>query len=147
MTVFWKTDCLDTNTEIHFLPVDESHTHACSIQRHQALETRWLGLLLQGAFSDTVKPQGCLSWPFWPLRAINKTAWGAKLILMADLAYTVSYASLGHLPMTKHCSLSLNVCFNLPTVPIHPHYPPHPLKTKSMLLQPLKKTTSITRGI
>ena len=28
VTVFWKTDCMDTNTEIHFLPVDESHTRA-----------------------------------------------------------------------------------------------------------------------
>ena len=28
VTVFWKTDRMDTNTEIHFLPVDESHTHA-----------------------------------------------------------------------------------------------------------------------
>ena len=24
----WKTDLMDTNTEIHFLPEDESHTHA-----------------------------------------------------------------------------------------------------------------------
>ena len=24
VTVFWKTDRIDTNTEIHFLPVDES---------------------------------------------------------------------------------------------------------------------------
>ena len=28
VTVFWKTDRIDTNTEIHFLHVDESHTHA-----------------------------------------------------------------------------------------------------------------------
>ena len=28
VTVFWKTDRIDTNTDIHFLPVDESHTHA-----------------------------------------------------------------------------------------------------------------------
>ena len=28
VTVFWKTDLIDTNTEINFLPVDESHTHA-----------------------------------------------------------------------------------------------------------------------
>ena len=48
VTVFWKIDLKDTNTEILFLPVDDSHTHALS--KNQALETRWLGLLLQVAF-------------------------------------------------------------------------------------------------
>ena len=40
---------MDTNTEIHFLPVNEGHTqaHACTTQRQQA---RWPGLLLQAAF-------------------------------------------------------------------------------------------------
>ena len=42
MTVFWKTDRMVTNTEIHFMPVDECHTHA--------LENSWPGLLLQAAF-------------------------------------------------------------------------------------------------
>ena len=27
VTVFWKTDHVVTNTEIHFLPIDKSHTH------------------------------------------------------------------------------------------------------------------------
>ena len=30
VTEFAKTDLMGTNTEIHFLPVDESHTHALS---------------------------------------------------------------------------------------------------------------------
>ena len=40
-------------------------------------------------------PEGisCPAWP--PLRGINKTAWSAKLIPMADLAFPVSCASLG----------------------------------------------------
>ena len=52
MTVFWKTNRIDTNTEIHFLPVDKSHSYSCTIKRHQALETsyRWPGMLLQAAF-------------------------------------------------------------------------------------------------
>ena len=126
MTVFWKTDHIDTNNEIHFLLVDKSHTHACTIQRHQALETRWPDLLLQAAFLRSVKPRGCISWPLWPLRGINKTGWGAKLILTADLAYPVSYASLGHLLMAQHCPSSLNICFNLPTAPHHPPKPASP---------------------
>ena len=83
---------MGTNTEIHFLPVDESHTHAVSRDtKHLRLDT------FSGSCFDTIKPQGCISWPVWPQRGINKTAWGAKLILMADLPYPVSYASLGHL--------------------------------------------------
>ena len=50
MTEFAKTDLMDTNTEIHFLSVDETKSHSCTIQRHQALETRWPGLLFQAAF-------------------------------------------------------------------------------------------------
>ena len=100
-------------------------SHSCTIQRHQALENRWPGLLFQAAFSDAVKPRGCISWPLWPLRGINKTAWGAKLILKADLTYLVSCASLGHLLMAQHCQLCLNVCFSLPMAP-HPPPPPTP---------------------
>ena len=85
MTRFAKTDFIGTNIEIHFLLVDESHTHALSKETMQALETRWPVLLLQVAFSDAMKPPGCISWPLWSLRGINKTAWGAKLILTADM--------------------------------------------------------------
>ena len=79
MTVFWKTDCIDTSTKIHFLPVDESHTHALFRDtKHLRLDGRVC--FYRRLFSDAVKPRGCLSWPLWPLRGINKTAWGAKLI-------------------------------------------------------------------
>ena len=30
VTVFWKTDYLDTRTKIHLLPVRDRHTHALS---------------------------------------------------------------------------------------------------------------------
>ena len=51
----WKTDRIDTNTEIYFLPEDDSHTHALSKDtKHLRLDGwvcfyRWL-------FSDTVEP-------------------------------------------------------------------------------------------
>ena len=117
---------MGTNTEIHFLHVDKSHL--CSIQRHQALEIRWPGLLLQAAFFDALKPQGYILWPMWPLKGINKTAWGAKLILTADLAFSVSCASLGHLLMAQHYHLCLNVCFSPPMAP----HPPTPLSIDSI---------------
>ena len=50
VTEFAKTDLMGTKTEIHFLPVDESHTHALSRDTMQALKTRWPGLLFQAAF-------------------------------------------------------------------------------------------------
>ena len=65
-----------------------------------------LGLLLQVAFSQCLQTMS-VSLPAWPLRGINKTAWGTKLILMADLAYPVSCASLSHLVMAQRCRVSL----------------------------------------
>ena len=56
---------------------------------------------------------------FVVLRGINKTPWSAILILTPDLAYPVSFASLGHLLNAQHCPLCLNVCFSPPTAP-HP---------------------------
>ena len=87
MTEFAKTDLMGTNTEIHFLPVDENHIHAVSRDtKHLRLDGQVC--LFKWLFSDAVKPRGCISWPVWPLRGINKTAWGTKLILTAGLAIT-----------------------------------------------------------
>ena len=95
----WNTDLMVTNTEIHFLPVHLSHTHAPSKNtKHLRLDGRVC--FYRQFFSDAVRLRGSISWPLWPLRGINKTAWGAKLtklILTADLAYPVSCARLGHL--------------------------------------------------
>ena len=124
VTVFWKTDLMVTNIEIHFLPVDECHTHALSRDtKHLRLDGQVC--FYRRLFPDAVKPRGCISWPVWPLRGINKTAWGAKLILTADLAYPVGCASLGRLLTAQHCHLCLNVCFSLPMAP-HPPPPPTP---------------------
>ena len=128
MTGFVKTDLMGTNTEIHFLYVDENHTHALSKDtKHLRLDGQVC--FYRQLFSNAVKPQGCILWPVCPLRGINKAAWGAKLILMADLASPVSCASLGHLLMTQHCHLCLSTCFSLSTAPhplTHPT-PYHPL--------------------
>ena len=104
-------------------------------------------------FFDAVKPRGCISWPVWPLRGINKTAWGIKLIATADLAHPVSCASLGHQLMAQHCHLCLNVCFSLPMAP-HPPLPPTspPSPTPPPIdsirdITAIKKTTSNTRSV
>ena len=41
VTVFWKTNLMVTNAEIHFLLVDESHTHALSRDtKHLSLDSQ-----------------------------------------------------------------------------------------------------------
>ena len=121
VTVFWKTDRMVTNTEIHFMPVDECHTHALP---RDTMHLRIVGQVCfyRRLFCDAVKPQGCISWPVWPLRGINKTAWGAKLILTADLVHHSSCANLGHPLMAQHCHFCLGVCFGPPAAP-HPPTP------------------------
>ena len=147
MTVFWKTNRIDTDTEIHFLPVDESHTHALFRDtKHLRLDGQVC--FYRRLFSDTVKPRGYLSWPLWSLRGINKTAWGAKLILTSDLAYPLSCAGLGHLLMVKHCPLSLNAYFTHLRLPTRPHHPSHPPPIDSIRdITVVEKNTSKTRGI
>ena len=98
-----------------------SHTHVLS--KHLGLDSQVC--FCRRLFSDTAKPRECISRPVWPLRNINKTAWGAKLILTAYLVYQVSCncARLGHLLMVQHCHLCLNVCYS---PPMAPHPPPQP---------------------
>ena len=81
----------------------------------------------------------------WPLRDINKTAWGAKLISMADLAYPVSCTSLSHLLMVQHCRLCLNGCSNPPTAP---YLASSPTPIDSIRdITAIKKSISKTRDI
>ena len=107
MTVFWKTDLMVTNNEIQFLPVDESHTYVLS---RDTMHFRLDGQVC--FYRWHCKTTRCISWPVWPLRGINKTTWGTKLILTADPTYPVSCASLGHLLMAQHCHLCSNVCLS-----------------------------------
>ena len=82
VTVFWKSYQLDTRTEIDLLPVLDRHTHALYIQKHQALDSRLPGLLLQTAFyrcCETTRVH------FMVLGHINRTAWGTKLLRTAVL--------------------------------------------------------------
>ena len=92
---------------------------------------RWL-------FSDAVKPQG---WHFMACvvpGGINKTALGAKLILMA---FPVSCASMAHLLMAQHCPLCLNVCFS---PPMAPHLPPPPTPPPLIHPPPIDSIHDIT---
>ena len=37
------------------------------------------GSAFTGSFSNPVKPRGCILWPVWPLRSINKAVWGDQV--------------------------------------------------------------------
>ena len=125
MTVFWKTDHLDTTTEIHLLPVRtrDRHTHALSRNTKHYIGNRLPGLLLQTAFCrccETTRVH------FMVLGCVNRTAWDTKLLLKAVWASLVDCISSWHLLKVQHCPLSSNGCFTLPTAP-HPPPPPTPL--------------------
>ena len=62
VTVFRKTNHMVTNTEIHFLPVDECHTHALS---RDTMHLRLDGQVCfyRRLFCHALKPRGCISWP------------------------------------------------------------------------------------
>ena len=125
VTEFATTDLMGTNTDIHFLPVDESNTHALSRDtKHLRLDDQVC--FFRRLFPDAVKSRECISWPVWPLRGINKTAWGAKLILTAGLAYPVSCASLGWHSTAICVWVFALACLWLLTHPCLPPPPSHP---------------------
>ena len=81
-------------------------------------------------FSDTVKPRGCLSWPLWPLRGINKTAWGAKLILTAGCELCRSGSLTGGKALPFEFKCLLYPAYGSPPAPTThpiPLPPAHPL--------------------
>ena len=54
---------------------------------------------------------------FHGLSGINKTAWGAKLIVMTGLVYPVGCASLDHLMMAQHCRMFASARLRFLTCP------------------------------
>ena len=85
----------------------------------------------------TIDGQVCFpKWPFTDAvvttrvnflapRGINRTACGAKLFLLAVVAYPVDYISSCHILKAQHCCMCLNGCFLLPSA-LHP-LPAYPL--------------------
>ena len=105
------------------------------------LGTRWPGLPLQTAFLRRFKTTRANFMACVAPGGINKTVWGAKLILTVDLAFAVSCASLGHLLMARHCHLCLSACFSPPTAP---HLPPLPTPPPSRPPTPIDSIHDIT---
>ena len=123
MTGSEKTGLIATITDIHFLPVPESYTHA--------LPRNTKYLIIDGQvcfyrrlFTNAVKPPGTRVH-FMALEGINRTAWGTSLLLTAVLASLVDSTSLCPMLRAQHCCLSPNGCFSSPSAS---HPPPTPYR-------------------
>ena len=120
-----KTGLIATITDIHFLPVRESCTHALP-RNTQVLDHRWPGLLLQTAFYRCCQTTRV---HFVALKGINRTAWGTRLLLLtAVLASLVDSTSLCPTPRAQHCCLSPNGYFSPPSASHPPPPPPTPYR-------------------
>ena len=117
-----KTGLIVTITDIHFLPIRESCTHALP------RSTKYLIIVGQVCFyrrcCQTTRVH------FIALEGINRTAWGTRLLLTPVLASFVDWISLCHKLKAQHCSLSLSGCFNPPSASHPPPPPPHPPPTR-----------------
>ena len=91
---FAITDRIVTIIEIHFIVSYCSHTQALFRHGKSIRSYRWLGLLLQMAFPNPVKPPMFITEPVGPLRCINNTALGAKLLPALRLGWTYSLGLL-----------------------------------------------------
>ena len=125
-----KTVLIATITDIHFLLVRESCTHALPMQKHQVLYYRWPGLLLQTAFYQCCQTTRV---HFMALEGINRTAWGTRLLLTAVLASLLDSTSLCPILRAQHCCFSPNGCFSPPSA----SHPPPPLPTPLPPAHPL----------
>ena len=96
--------------------------HSCTTQKHQVLDHRWPGLLLQTAFYRCCQTTRV---HFMALEGINRTAWGTRLLLTAVLASLVDSTSLCPILRAQHCCLSPNSCFG-PPLASHPPLSPPP---------------------
>ena len=118
MTRSGKTGFIATITDIHFLSVRESCTHALPrntkylIIDDQVYFYGWL-------FTDAVEPQGCISWPWRALIGL----YGVQNCSRWVLASPMDCISLGPILKAQHCSLSPNGYFN---PPMASHFPPPP---------------------
>ena len=118
--------------------------HLCTTQKHQVLDHRWPGLLLQTTFYQCCQ---AMRVHFMALEDINRIKWGTRLLLTAVLAPFGDYISLCHILKARHCLLSPNGCFSSCTA-LHPPTPhpllyAHPYRPNPWYYRSWKTTSSI----
>ena len=115
-----KAGHICATTEIYFLSVHESYTHALPINTKYVLGHRWPGLFSQMGFCRCSLTTRIY---LLALRGINRTEWGTKLFLMVVLAHPLGCIRLCHIMKAQHCCLSPNGSLSPPSAP---HTPPPP---------------------
>ena len=118
MTGSGKTSLIATITDIHFLPVRESCTHALPRNtKHLIIDGQVC--FYRRLFTDPVKPPGCISWPWRVLIGLHG---------VPGCSSRQSWPPLWILPVCvpQHCCLSPNGCFSLPSASHPPPPPPNP---------------------
>ena len=115
--------------------------HSCTTQKHQVLDHRWPGQLLQTAFYRCCQTTRV---HFMALEGINRTAWGTRLFLTAVLASLVDSTSLCPILRAQHCCLSLNGCLNPPSAS-HPP-PPHPPPARPTPIDSIRDITGTEKN-
>ena len=118
-----KTGLICSSTVFHFLSVRKSYTHA--LPRNTKYLTidgqfyfhRWL-------FTDAVKPQGCISWPWGALiglHGVPSCSWRQSWPTLWIVPVLVPYWRHGTAAWVQMVAL---VCFRLPTHPPPARPPP-----------------------
>ena len=119
-----KTRHICITTEIHFLFVHASYSHAL-YRNTKYLTTDGPVYFHRRHFAVAVEPWGCISRPQGALIRCMGYQTGPKAVL----AHPLDCISLCHLLKAQHCCLSPNGCFN-PPLASHPppsHLVAHPL--------------------
>ena len=117
-----KIGLIATITDIHFLPVRESCTHALPRNTKYLIIDGQVCFYRQ-LFTDAVKPPRCISWPCRALMGLHRVT----AVLTAVLASLVDSISLCPILRAQHCCLGPNGCFGLPSASHPPPPPPtHP---------------------
>ena len=140
-----KTGLIATITDIHFLPVRESCTHA--LPRN----TKYLIIDGQVCFyrrpcTDAVKPTGCISWPWRALIGLHGVPGCSSRQSWPPLASLVDSTSLRPILRAQHCCLSPNGCFSLPSASHPPPPPPHPPHTHPPPIDSIRDITGTEKN-
>ena len=123
MTGSGKTGLIATITDIHFLPVRESCTHALPRNTKYLIidgQVCFYGRL----FTDAVKPPGCISWPWRALIGLHGVPGCSPWQSWPPF---VDSTSLCPILGAQHCCLGPNGCFGPPSASHPPPPPPPPI--------------------
>ena len=103
--------------------------HSCTTQKHQVLDHRWPGLLLQTAFTYAVEPWGWIFGPWGALIGLHgvpgcseRQPWPTLWIVLAQVPYW-RHSTTAWVQMVPLAHLRFPTRPGLPPPPSHPSTP------------------------